>query len=1314
MASDYIEPRFVITNSYDKLDKLSRDDFSFLVRRDSETEQIHLSSIIERPLVFIVAEPGHGKTRLIDELSARTGPNTLRVNFKTKTDDRSVQDWLTAHGASPSTDTIFLDGLDEAPAKYIQSIIFSLVEFINTHPATKFYISSRVHYFSKYQQDFTQLPNAEFLMIKPLERSRAKQLLRSLGMTDASLSTLFTALRSSDGSTVLENPRYLEMIAKEINGGKSDPASLNRATLFESFTFGALCEEDTKNGRQLAAYKKRMLELLALTMEVAQLTQISTDDFVTFMERATSDAKLIVAQVDIENIYEHSLLVKDLNNNVSFTNREVQEYLAARYLLRMASPEYKVFSVAIEPQLRDVIPSWRNTLSYVIDELPLIARYIIDLNPNRIMLDESTALLVTGSTSNKMSHEDKSYIFDHIYTQYNARQSFVRQELSFNLANYANDDHAAKARGRLKYLHYRLDKDYPTDHLNIINLCGHLITLDRFATSERQEVVNKLIRIAIESPNTTMQINALHALGSVNEKTVLEQLAVLSDSPDDSVFGYVERLAYDTDPESELAVDIYTKAIKRSSYYSGREGIENLKSPHAIGYFLNKLAADSKLIKPIIDHDRMFKEERSGFLTHVRDAWQPEWLKPLKAFILKAFEVEYGYYAERSEFVEKIIRLISTHDPQYYNELLTYGVKDQSMLMRIDSSLAKIMQPKDVTPTANAIGKLGDKGFLLFRMFSYLDSPESNPNTAEILKEARKLMPDLFKERDKQIAGFKRRNQYNSATAKFNREYDKISDDTLSNALWETSAAIINFLDDTRQNRELLEYTSVQTERIWRILRTLILDKFDPANIQLAVTKREAGNTSYTITANLFERAFVFGYLTKQPDLSNYKEKLLAYFPFMHFREKKSLFASLELTSADQQKILDAYKNTATDTAQYQLYDFIEFVEDSRNVSATDILRNFVLETDVPEYTREYALRTVENIAPNEQFLQKVREQFKADPDNKHGDVLQVTDTLLIENYADKSAIQRRFKQIKQAAMRAVAAPGFMSESHDTKVAKPLMGLHEDEYIDSFLDLLNYSFEISEKGKKWTRYAEYLWGITTEFFENIVSRHGNGDIIPKITHLVESYPAPITANYLRHFNIIQSKLLETAGAKKPYVDAINIVNTMNSAETLKITSEIELLYSVKELIRELDRWTKQEGSKLPGKGKEVELQRLLSLQFENILVKKYASSNIRMRIERETQAFDGTRTDFYVYFGFLGPVIVELKLSSHDDLAGSMSLKSSFASMEKYMKEFNANYGIFLIYQTEGTTTERFLKQVDSARKTYSAIPGVEVLSVGD
>jgi len=1323
MVKSYIEPRFVITSSYEKLQELDRDDFSFLLRHGENNKQIRLHDILQRPLVFIVAEPGHGKTRLIDELSQRAGEGVKRVDFKTKVDDRPIGKWLAVQGVSAETKTVLLDGLDEAPAKYIQSTIFSLVEYISTHPGTRFYISCRVHYFAKYQQDFTRLPTAEFLLIKPLERSKAQQLLRNMGIPERTIATLFSSLQFGDSATVLQNPRYLEMIAKEIASGASKPDSINRAMLFESFTFGALCEEDSKTGRQLAEYKKRMLELLALTMEVAQLNQITTDDFVTFMERAKSDAKLIVSQVEIENIYEHSLLTKDLDNNVSFTNREVQEYLAARYLLRMANPEYKVFSLAVEPELREIIPSWRNTLSFIIDELPAIARQIVDLYPARIILDESTELLVSGSTSGKMLSEDKSYIFDYIWQGNNRQQNFIRQELSFQLASYAGDAYVPEACKQLLGLRYKAQKDYPTDRLNVINLCGNLLALDRFSGVEKQKVIEKLIKIALEAGSNTMQINALHALMSVKEKSVLKRLYPLSDSQDDGVFGYIERLAYEIDPSGELSIDVYAKGIKRQQYYSTREGIEKLTTPEAIGYFLKHLASDTELIKPIIDHDRMFTDERSRFLQHVKDVWQPVWLPLLKEFILHAFAVEYGYYAERSQFVEQIMRLIAEHDTDYYQELLTVGVKNHSMMVRLDSSLAKIMQPQDTRFTADVVRALGDKGFIVFRIFECLASTSTTYGAA-ILGEARQLLPSQFAEYDKRLQRFKRQNKYNSATAQFNREYEKIEDDTLSNALWQTSAAIIRYLEDTSTSKEVLSYTDDQVDRIWHILRTKILDVYDPADITLTITKRGGGNTSYAITrtAELFERAFVFGHLTKQKDIGQYKDKLLAYFPYMHSQVKQELFANLRLSGEEYQKIVDAYADVSKDSVQYQPYDFIELVDTARLVSAKDVLQKIVLSDDMQEYVREYALRTIENIAPDKNFLEQVYERYSEKPEQGAHSLPQSIDTLLIEHYADKVAVQRRLTLMKEAAVRAPAraASGSFSvsdvesELYDKTLAKPLMGLSSDVYTDNFLKLLNYSFELRQKGAGWARYAEYIWEVTTSYFQNLVSQKKSVGLLQRIGEVLDRHSVAVTANYLRYFNTIKNHLLEQLGDKKLYTEAITIVNTMNTTDELKITSEVELYYATCELIKELDRWLQQEGEVLVEKGTETETQRRMALQFENILVKKYGSTNVRTRIDRETQATDGTRTDFYVYFGFYGPVLIELKLSSHGDLAGDMKEKESYKSLQKYMKQFGANHGILLIYRAKGTAVDSFRRRVAKARKAYGSIPGVAVMTLGE
>lgn len=1321
----YIEPNFRITSSYDKLQELYRDESPYISSySDDDNTRISLDEILDRGLVFIVAEPGQGKSRLVNELYRKAsdiGKKVYRCELKGKTDDNSISQWLATKGVPENAEVILLDGLDEAPARAINSTIYSLVDYVRNHPKTSFHISSRIHYFTKYQLSFSELNQAEFLLIKPLERSRAKTFLRSHNIQEGVIKKLFSSLQFGERVSVLQNPRYLEMIAREVSKPTFDPSSLNRASLFEAFINGALGIEDQKVASQMAGYKKRLLELLALTMEVAQIKEIMADDFVTFMERAKSDAKMIAAQqAGIENIYEHSLLNKDLYGKITFTNTEVQEYLAAQYLMRMANPERKVFSVAIEPNLREVIPTWRNTLSFIIDELPRVARGIVDLSCNRLLLDENTAELVTGCTSGKMSEDDRRHIFDYIWENNQARQYPIGRDISLNLASYVDEQRVFKIVNQL--INARLSPKSSNGLLNLIRLSSDLLLLERFDADTRKRVKSKLLKFARQSNDSIIRSSALHALGRTGDVDILKQVAPLSDIEDDHIFEALESLAYDLDRNSNIAVDIFIKGMKRNDLYMSRMGLEEIDTKESIGYFLTKLADDAELIKVVIDHDRLFTKERSQFLHNIERLWQDGWLATLKQFVLRAFTVDAGHYASRSIFVDKVVKLISEKDSAYYSELLGESIKDSEghLLVRIDEVLAKILQPKDVAVTVDAYAQMGDKGFLVFRIFDYVLNSE-NPYKPEIREMLRQLLPLELSEHDKMVQKFKRQHKKDSLTARFQKTYAEIDKKgALHNyePLGEATKMIIQHLGDSSTSKETLDYTQKQIEHIWELLKSVMLEPYDTNQIKVKINKRQGGHTSFTITdfTYWYEKAVVFGHLTERKDLSKYKDKLIAIFPYMMDHRKDGIFSSLDLTREDKLKIVAAYEDVKSDRAQFQPENFIRLVEHHQIIEAIDVLRQFVHMPDMSIYDRKEALRIAEKLSPNKDFLCEVQDKYAHDGNSDSAALLRIVDDLMITNHKDNEAINRRFALLRNRASVIPARPtGVMhtvsddeAELNDKKLAKPLMELHDRTYIDSFLDLLDFSFVKNGEGSGWYRYAAYLWEVTSGYFGNL-SVTKDVKILQMIQDVVDNHPAKSTAYYMRYHNALTNQYLEQIGGKKPYINAIDIVNKINTSDELEITTEEELLYEVKELISELERWVRQEGSDLVKDG-EVKAQANIVLRFENILLKKFDRTDVR--VDRETQAADGTRTDFYVYFGFIGPVIIELKLSKHSDLTGDQRKKESYTSMQKYMKQFNAKYGVLLVYKTALMKEDTFEKLIAKTKKSYEHITGVSVMGI--
>ncbi len=1336
MDTEYIKPRLYLSNSFDDLLSMRLESpYDYFYDSHKASSQIEIEDILQHKLAFIVAEPGQGKTRLIDELeniANGEGISCQRFNFRTKLPNQSIEDWLKPKGISSSNQYIFFDGLDESPSIDVGSTIHGLIALIENHPNVSFVISSRLHYFNEFKATFSQLSQAKYIFINALDRRETRKFLRSLNVDNGVITSLFQSFsqgRNND-STVLQNPRYLEMIAKTVKDASFDTKNLNRSFIFEAFIKDALKEEDNKSLSRLAEYKQRFLENLALTMAIAQVKEISSDDFITFLDMASSDVKLMLSVTDLETIYDHALLIKDEAGKIRFYNPEVQEYLASKYITRMANPVRKTFSLAFDSNTRSLIPIWRNIVLFVLDELPEIARLIVNQKENQLSIDESTELLVTGVTSNVMSAQDKGYIFDYIWNNHRSNAHFIDREVSLNLSRYANADQISQIVSDLCTM--KNTKNNKVNLLNTVIVCGNFIALNLLDIETKKVVTDRLLSLS-RNRDTTLQYNAIDALSKTNDADILDKLIPLADNHDDNLFGAVQSFAYDIDKNSAKAINLYIKGMKRDGDYISRMYINELDSIQSIDYFLSKMADDRLLVRSLIEHDKLIFKEESQLIDSIKRYWQNSWLKYLKKFVLSSILDDGGYYGERSEFVKQIVSLISSNDSGYFGELLDYsdtldeqGVK---FLYRLNSFLANIIPVTAVEKVVEKIKSMKNDGWALERMLASVEY-SNNPDKDGVSARARELMPEYFAEADKSRANTLKKNRERSLSYRFRTACENIENDLVKDkigSLRDATEIFISYNENSNHN-ELLEYSEEQLTTVWTGWKKAFLDGFDPDSIEFSITDKTAGRTSYRISNSVYwaSKALVFGYLSKRQDLSNYKVKILRTLPYMYEQQLHDITDALTLNDNDINLVIDAYRDVSSDIAVHLPTNFIKFANTYSVTKAVPILQKFILESDIPDYDKTEALKASENILPDKKFLRQIVDSYLSNPTDNMKSVFQEADGMLIVKHQDKDAIKRRLKLLVDRASdcpahksrRAYAVSADEHEINHKDLAKPLMGLTDVVWKEYFLKLLSESFEIYQKDGGWRRYSTYLWEVCTAYFKNI-SHTKDTKIVREIEEAMSHYSPITTADFIRFLDDIRETFLNQISEKPRYISAINLVNKIHTIDDFIVSSYEELEFEIEDILKELDRWVSQEGTDLT-RNDETDAQINIAHRLDNLLLRKYGNSDVKTYIVRETQAVDGTRTDFYAYHGFIGPVLIELKLSRHQDLnsRGDLSKKESFKSMQKYMHQFNAKKAIFLIYKCKSTAEDKdpdkFTKIKNNAIQYYESIEGVRVRTLGE
>ncbi len=1330
----YIPPRLTNHSSFKELlkSKLEYGDYDYL--SDDKFTLTNLSTIKR---AFVISDPGYGKTRLLKEIVlCSQGQNKQGIFIDLKKVDGDIESYITQKtaGADEINDDftstklkntsllkskgfalrnteatiVCLDALDEIKFDEFSKFIERIKDFSGKYKRIHLYISCRFQHFKKEQEAFTD-STFSFVEIKQLTNDQIHEYLQQSGLTGDDIKRIMFFFNHKTAS-LIQVPRYLEMVLDTIQKNSIEYTSkLTKTDIFEIFIYKKLEIEEKRCNAQKKEIIKRVLEKLALTMEIYQSNLITKEELITFFDDVKSNLSIsFLQQVPVEIFYSRSLL-KDNIDTIEFENTEFQEYLAAKELLRLGRTEQVMFDIAVDHELKEIFPSWFNTLGFVIDlDISLLKPILhFGTSGNSTVQDEAYHRLLTSVDTNRLPVEDRKAIFKNIFDYYNDVQHWIRLDIAGNLAHYFHPSQQSLLRKCLE-----LKGSTYITKTNVATLLKELIELDVFNKSEKAYWKNQLIKF-IEEKNSILQRAAISALSKYKDIVLIKRVTGNLDLNDNAVIQALIYACLNAQPNDKFSIDCFVKWTKHDrEYIQARYGLWEVKEKKAVKYLLKCFVDEPDFLEQFMHHETIFSHrEDDQIIQNIRNVWDEEIEVKLRLIVLSAFSSDLWYETERALFIKNIVSLLKEKDDGYLFNLIAEVKKSEQLrgnLFSMHSILALLLKKKDVAKFVDELRKIGEESSALMTLLSMSHYKK------DVYEEGRNYFDKEYSETEK---------RWDSETKKARKESNLYRD-----FLFKLEPEKGNFYPDVFHfyidNHEKLQslITVKDKTRLKRLIINSVLEKFDPGKQELKITASEGGRTSYTTHSFIH----IFGDCLRVAELlkiniSKYRQRIINYIPFAYHDHRQAIFSLVpNLTDGEVKNFLKLYTQKRTDDLQRFMPDsFISASKKYGITGAIPILKKFVDDSKLLLQYRTSALEAIAIIQPDEKYLKYIFGKSK----NKKDDGFRIAEDAnkyLIEKFQNDDAIEWRFGQIQKRAFSFIEAEGVHNvspqegELHSRSFASPISELKHPKYTARFLSLLQESFKIFQRGKDYQSYAQYIWEIVAAYFHNLRETKSYAHL-KKLESYIEKNSSEEGMNWFKYkLHNLRQEYLRYVGKPQNIAACIRTYNKLKETQYLNIATSKDLQEIVKRVIDEdLRKWVESEGAykfiQEASRKQEDLIQKTIKTQFENCLIKRGLRAN-EVSIKREEQLLDDKRSDFLISYGFIGPILIETKRVDREEIFQERGRRAYKSKLLQYLDGTKSDWGIFLIFQINA---KRSLKEyLPKIKEVYKDCNNIEIIGL--
>ncbi|MFC8564008.1 hypothetical protein, partial [Peribacillus frigoritolerans] len=306
--------------------------------------------------------------------------------------------------------------------------------------------------------------------------------------------------------------------------------------------------EHFKNAIDLSKEQLRLmlsLETIALSMEDLGRNYLTDEEFTLVSNRETKE------------LLTHCTIWKknEENNEVrwQFEHNNFQEFLAARILSRQDIGVIKDF-LSFPPEHKKVIPSWANTLSFLVSIFGSQDKRFIELLK---WLNQDDPEMVIHFEADRVDETLRNQMFQDIFNYYEEKQIWINRD-KFEVKELAN---FGKTDDNAEFLLNKISQGHYTTRVNALNLLEYM----QIPLSKRSFLRGRLSEIVInDEENSVVRSSALSVIIKYKFRTPEQIERIVSSirtSSDDMVRTYLYQYLVECDAVEDN-IEVFLEGIQ--------------------------------------------------------------------------------------------------------------------------------------------------------------------------------------------------------------------------------------------------------------------------------------------------------------------------------------------------------------------------------------------------------------------------------------------------------------------------------------------------------------------------------------------------------------------------------------------------------------------------------------------------------------------------------------------------------------------------------------------------------------------------------